>query len=218
MAMLVRQGSLMKQFHCQREELQYWVENDIRAYVGEYLYPEWDAVEEGFTEILLTVDPEDWTAELEQDMLYVLARDNQREELLERLVRFPRSLLRLAFVGLDYPDYEARWQLAHGVGQIEESPSACETLLCHWATRDKEEYVRRRALLALGYRPYSSAEPLALAAWSSGHKYQQIAALAVLDRIQSPHLPRILEEAYLDSQESVRGHAQRLMRHLTNPA
>lgn len=212
--MLVRQGNLMQQFHCQREDLQYWMEKDVRAYVGEYLYPEWEAVEEGFTEILQTVDPDDWTPELEQDMLYVLARDNQREELLERLIQFPRALQRLAFAGVNYPDYEARWQLAHGVGQVEASPAACETLLCHWATRDKEEYVRRRALLALSYRPYASAEPLALAAWSSGHKYQRIAALAVLERIQSPHLPRILEEAHLDPRDSVRGKAQRLMRRL----
>lgn len=208
-----RETALAEQFRSAKAELQFWLDTDQRAYQADTIYPQWDSVCSTFQHLLTEVPPEDWTQDLEKDVLFTVGYDHQAEDLLGMLINYPAALLRLGPAALDYPDYHARWQVAHGLGQIDLQPDRCETLLCHFAASDPEEYVRRRALLALGTRPYPSAEPLALAAWESGHPHQRIAALTVLHQIHSPHLSGVLQEAFRDARESVRRQAARISQH-----
>jgi HEAT repeat protein len=172
----------------------------------------YDAVRDVFR----TIPPQDWTPELQRDVLYALARDNEDQVLLGELVNHPEALLRLSDAAIACPDREARWQVAHALGQVNDSPAESETLLRHFVIADEEEYVRRRALLALGNRRSPSAEPLALAVWDTAEEYPRIAAMEVLYQVQSSHLPRILEAAHGDTRETVRTRAVWIRQQLTS--
>lgn len=81
-------------------------------------------------------------AELEL-LLYVLARDNEDEHILETLERFPRIAAQVIESAANCSDVDARWQaavLAERIG----SASLVRRFL-----DDEAEYVRRRAAFAL---------------------------------------------------------------------
>ena len=61
------------------------------------------------------------------------------EVLLDELIDHPGILLRSADPALTYPDHEARWQVAHALGQLNESPVECETILRLLATTDEAD-------------------------------------------------------------------------------
>jgi len=63
---------------------------------------------------------------------------------------------------------------------------------------DEDEYVKRCALISLGELKSSKSESLAERAWHTGHEYQRMAALEVLDKISSSKLAIYLKEAMED--------------------
>lgn len=197
------------------ERFQVWSTTVEHRAEWEETYPWWGDLYDAVRDVLQTLPLEDWTPELQQDVLYALARDNEDEVLLGELLDHPGILLRLAAAAVVYPDYEARWQVAHALGHLNKSPVECDAVLRVLATTDEEEYVRRRALLALGNRRSPLAEPLALGAWDTGQEYQRIAALEVLYQVHSSHLSRILEAAQHDSREAVRAWAAWIRQQLT---
>jgi len=79
-----------------------------------------------------------------RDLVYILARDNEDERVMEMLVSRPDITFALCDWSADEP--QARWQLAVALGKIG-SPAAKERLAA-FAT-DHDEYVRRRARYAL---------------------------------------------------------------------
>lgn len=50
-----------------------------------------------------------------------------------------------------YDDYEARWQIAYGLGEIEDTGNDVQELITKFL-QDEHEYVRRRALYVLEKR------------------------------------------------------------------
>ena len=69
--------------------------------------------------------------------------------------------------------------------------------------RDRDEYVSRRALLALGQLRSEKTEEYAERAWRTGHEYQRIAALWALKECGSAKLSDYLREAEADGREYV---------------
>jgi hypothetical protein len=66
---------------------------------------------------------------------------------------------------------------------------------------DDNEYLSRRALLSLASLKSDKSEALAERAWESGHLYQRIAALSVLNKISSSKLQEYLKKAHEDGRE-----------------
>jgi HEAT repeat protein len=96
---------------------------------------------------LLAADPDATLAADEiQDLLYVLARDNECETVLEILGKYPIIGLQLAKAATQSSDPDARWQAAVLLGRIRTQPAI--ELLKRF-TEDTEEYVRVRARMAL---------------------------------------------------------------------
>ena len=71
-------------------------------------------------------------------------------------------------------------ELADALGSVEADEGEVVPLLEAYAA-DADEYVSRRTLLALGHRQVPIAEALARRAWDTGHEYQRMAALEILD-------------------------------------
>lgn len=166
-------------------------------------YEDWDAVWAACETFLEAGDPGAWNPDDCADLLYLLARDNETETIRQMLAEQPARLLALAAPGLcppkpeahlqvpepearlQMPEPEARWQLADALGDAAGPREDIESLLVAYCG-DADEYVARRALLALARRAAPQTETMARLAWDSGREYPRIVALRVLWDLRSP--------------------------------
>jgi HEAT repeat protein len=136
-------------------------------------------------------------SELRSLLLYVIARDNEVEHVLSLLS--DSQTLALAAFAVSEGEPDAKWQLSVRLGQLEPAIETEEVLL-QFAS-DANEYVRRRTIMTMADLGLKSTEPHAWAAWNSGDQYQRMAALHVLQRLQSGQLGHFIELALADGRE-----------------
>ena len=172
-------------------------------------YLQWPTITSAFTAFLDTLIPQIWDSSTVGMLLYILARDNEMELLKEELIARPTHLLALAKASFGSEEPDARWQLADALGSVELATSEVEPPLEQFF-RDENEYVSRRALLALARRRSVRAEPLALHAWGTGHEYQRMAALEAFAACGSPLLSFHLDLALRDGRQYLVKSAQAL--------
>ncbi|WP_163855450.1 HEAT repeat domain-containing protein [Paenibacillus elgii] len=170
-------------------------------------YPYWFRIYTLIGKVLSGYKFIELTPEVKENIFYLLARDNEMEEIATLLSEYPDYIISFAKEGLDYQDYEARWQLAHSIWKYGQTYSEVEGILLRYY-KDLDEYVRRRALLALGYMKSIYAEQFALESWNTALEYQRIAALYVLDEINSTKIDDILKEGEKDHYETVRSNVK----------
>ena len=170
-------------------------------------YGEWECAYDNWPELytaafhfLETSRPEAWTEVNSNDLLYVIARDNECEILIVKLAETPNVLIELSRIAILSQESDAKWQLADRLGSFDSRQAEAEALLLKFVV-DENEYVRRRALLSLGTLKSTKAEELAVKAWAANHEYQRMAALSVLDAISSAKLPEYIEKAMQDGRE-----------------
>jgi HEAT repeat protein len=137
----------------------------------------------------------------EEQVLFALARDNEAEVILDLLASFPTHVLALATRALQSTHPDARWQAAVAIARAA-PPGAIPVLRLFLS--DSDEYVRRRALLALGRLDASLAEEAALQWLSASLEYSRMAALVVLQIVGSPKLEAALSALNDDPSEVVR--------------
>ena len=116
----------------------------------------------------------------------------------------------LATAALGSKDPDAKWQLADALGKWIPDAQDAEPLLERFF-EDEHEYVRRRALIALGDRGSMRAEALAFRAWTTDEEYQRIAALGALRSINSAAFGQYLALALQDGREHLRNYAKKLL-------
>ena len=131
------------------EDFKNWSNKADKSY-GEWEteYPNWDKLYQHTAELLKGLSVERWNDELIKDFLYILARDNEVENIVEQLIDLPNQLLSLAKSAITYNDADAKWQIAYGLGEISEEKLAIRIFLNDFL-KDEHEYVRRRASFAL---------------------------------------------------------------------
>ena len=106
-------------------------------------YPDFQQLYAAVADFLATAAHRSLThAELEL-LLYVLARDNEDERVLETLEQFPSIAQQVAEAAVSFSDVDARWQAAVLAGRIGSAAVVRRFL------DDEAEYVRRRAGFAL---------------------------------------------------------------------
>jgi hypothetical protein len=106
-------------------------------------YPHWELLYQAVLQRLET--PAKLSESEKGELLYVLARDSEDEEVAEMLARSPAVVEQLIPTVFDYPDPDARWQFAMML-PVALGEDAAEHLARF--SRDDNEYVRRRALAA----------------------------------------------------------------------
>lgn len=164
-------------------------------------YPDWPSIYAAVTDVL---SREDALAHLGESgvesILYLLARDNECETIAGALAKQPEILGAFAHAALRTGESDAKWQIAHLLGEVPTPHHDAEALLVEFV-EDDDEYVRRRALLALGQMKSPRTETLAQKAWDSGLEYQRVAALRALKACGSPLLPAFLQAAMEDGRQ-----------------
>lgn len=112
----------------------------------EYLH--WDRIYNAFKRVLIDVPIEDLQPDVYDLILYTLARDNEVENVLAMLIENPIAFIVLANHALSFSDFEAKWQIAYGLGEIDGKSEEIHELLSKYLD-DEHEYVRRRASFTL---------------------------------------------------------------------
>ncbi len=173
-------------------------------------YEHWGEIESACSACLDAWGPSDWTGEMAGLLLYAIARSNETERVIHLFETRPAQLLALAQMGLSAEDPDARWQIANAVGKWIRKAHDAEALLERFFD-DEHEYVRRRALIALGDRGSARAEALALRAWETGDEYHRMAALGALRSIDSGAFGRYLALALEDGREHLVKYAAKFL-------
>lgn len=106
-------------------------------------YPDWQRLYAAVDGFMAEAAQRAITSEELELLLYVLARDNEDEHVLETLGEFPGIAAQVAEAAVCFSDVDARWQAAVIAGRI----GAASTL--RRFLEDPAEYVRRRASFAL---------------------------------------------------------------------
>jgi HEAT repeat protein len=154
-------------------------------------YPNWLEFYTAAEVFLNTSQDRQLTTDELELLLYALARDNESEHILALLEREPKIAMQVAVAALTYGEPDARWQAAVLLGGM--ATVDAKALLYNFFD-DNVEYVRRRALLAAAKNAPAMAETVASKWISSPDDYSRLAALTVLDDLQSPRLEAALAQ------------------------
>jgi hypothetical protein len=130
------------------EKFRNWAKTSDKSF-GEWEteYLHWDRIYHFVNKLIEDIPVEKWSSDLLNEFLYILARDNECEIIIDTLIENPTRLLSIAKHSVFFPDHDARWQIAHGLGEINENTQEIKNLLKKFLY-DDEEYVRRRAYIA----------------------------------------------------------------------
>lgn len=162
-------------------------------------YGSWPEVNAAFCKVLLDVPPETADVHLLDEMVYIIARDNECEYLMEELSEHPKWFGVLCRHSLHMEEIDAKWQFASYLPDCECGHEIKELILA--LAEDQDEYVCRRALLAMPYIYPDKAAHYAERFWNRTlyapevQEYQRMAALTVLHMVHSPLLASYLEKA-----------------------
>lgn len=165
-------------------------------------YDQWQPLWAAAIAVLDSLPPSSWTETCCANLLYAIARDNEDERIARELPGNPDALLELARLAIESSEPDAKWQLAVQLGALSTAREEAEALLLRLVD-DHDEYVSRRALLALGAWRSAHAESLAERAWLTGHEYQRIAALWVLGDVAPGKLAHYVGLAKEDGRQLV---------------
>lgn len=152
----------------------------------EVSFPRWELLNTIFDTLIATTTNHTWEQRTVNNLLFIIGRDNESELLIRKITEYPESLLFLGKEGITYSDSDTKWQLVHYLTECFPTHFEVEEIIYRYY-EDQNEYVKRRALLALGIIKSKYAEQCALESWRTGMKYQKLAALEVLIQLNSPY-------------------------------
>ena len=177
-------------------------------------YPAWNDIFDAFCHVLTQMDAETADSVLLDEMVYLIARDNEAEGFIQETTSHPQWFERLCRRAAASNESEAKWQFAAYLPECSCSQEVRDIILDF--AKDPNEYVSRRALLAMPALRPDCVEQFAPLFWERNcyplelQEYQRIAVLVSLDAIHSGLLPQYLEQAKQDGRRYLLEHAERI--------
>lgn len=177
-------------------------------------YSAWPAIYKSFDNFLAAVPYKQWCDTQIKQVLYIVARDNGTQQLLYKIyVNSVELLCFFAEQALKLGEADAKWQFAVQLGKCAGKEPAAKLLEKFW--QDNNEYVSRRALLAMADLRFEKTEEYCVRAWNGNkyiemEEYQKIGVLHALHRINSPLLPKYLKLAKKDGRKYLLQNAEEI--------
>ena len=177
-------------------------------------YPYWNDTYSAFCHVLTQMDAETADSVLLDEMVYLIARDNEAEGFIQETTSHPQWFECLCRRAAASNESEAKWQFAAYLPECPCSQEVKDKILDF--AKDPNEYVSRRALLAMPALRPDCVEKFAPLFWERNcyslelQEYQRIAVLVSLDTIHSGLLPQYLEQAKQDGRRYLLEHAKRI--------
>ena len=165
----------------------------------ECAYNGWDKIYTAFSHVLSAYLPQEAEHKLLSEMVYIIARDNESEWLIEETVPYDGWFALLCRCSLKANEPDARWQFASRLAECGCNQEIKKLILRF--VEDKNEYVSRRALLVLPNILPKQVEHYVLLFWDRDCfgtvllEYQRMALLDALSTSSSPLLDTYLEKA-----------------------
>ena len=182
-------------------------------------YPAWNDIFDAFCHVLTQMDAETADSVLLDEMVYLIARANEAEGFIQETTSHPKWFECLCRRAAASNESEAKWQFAAYLPECSCSQEVRDIILDF--AKDPNEYVSRRALLAMPALRPDCVEQFAPLFWERNcyspelQEYQRIAVLVSLDAIHSDLLPQYLERAKQDGRSYLLEHAKRIEGELT---
>jgi len=182
-------------------------------------YPAWNDIFDAFCHVLTQMDAEMADSILLDEMVYLIARANEAEGFIQETTSHPKWFECLCRRAAASNESEAKWQFAAYLPECSCSQEVRDIILDF--AKDPNEYVSRRALLAMPALRPDCVEQFAPLFWERNcyspelQEYQRIAVLVSLDAIHSDLLPQYLEWAKQDGRSYLLEHAKRIEGELT---
>ena len=177
-------------------------------------YPYWNDTYSAFCYVLTQMDAETADIVLLDEMVYLIARANEAEGFIQETTSHPQWFECLCRRAAASNENEAKWQFAAYLPECSCSQKVRDIILDF--AKDPNEYVSRRALLAMPALRPDCVEQFAPLFWERNcyspelQEYQRIAVLVSLDAIHSDLLPQYLERAKQDGRSYLLEHAKRI--------
>lgn len=158
-------------------------------------YGEWECDYGGWRNIydamdrFLATSPSSLDDKQVDNLLYILARDNEAEIIQNKLANNKNLTLLLAKKAKNTLHSNAKWQLAKIIAAYDDE--IIDQLLFHLSV-DRSYYVQRICLMESAKRASSYAREMIDWAWSTNDQYQRISALWALYWIKDPELKYFL--------------------------
>ena len=177
-------------------------------------YPAWNDIFDAFCHVLTQMDAETADSVLLDEMVYLIARANEAEGFIQETTSHPKWFECLCRRAAASNESEAKWQFAAYLPKCSCSQEVRDIILDF--AKDPNEYVSRRALLAMPALRPDCVEQFAPLFWERNcyslelQEYQRIAVLVSLDAIHSVMLPQYLEQAKQDGRSYLLEHAKRI--------
>ena len=156
-------------------------------------YPAWNDIFDAFCHVLTQMDAEMADSILLDEMVYLIARANEAEGFIQETTSHPQWFECLCRRAAASNENEAKWQFAAYLPECSCSQKVRDIILDF--AKDPNEYVSRRALLAMPALRPDCVEQFAPLFWERNcyspelQEYQRIAVLVSLDAIHSDLLP-----------------------------
>ncbi len=185
-------------------------------------YDGWTEIGTAFGKVLREMNAEEADVFLLDEMVYIIARDNECETLMEELAEYPEWFGRLCRHSLHGEEQDAKWQFAAYLPECGCGGEVKDLILAF--AEDSYEYVCRRALLAMPRIRPDKVEYYAEQFWNRNlyapamQEYQRIAALNALNEIKSPLLKGYLRKAGEDGREYLSQCAKKIEEENRQPA
>ena len=203
-----------RKFH-QWQEITY-PEKNTEEIGGEWEvdYPAWNDMFDAFCHVLTQMDAEMADSFLLDEMVYLIARANEAEGFIQETTFHHKWFECLCRRAAASNESEAKWQFAAYLPECSCSQEVRDIILDF--AKDLNEYVSRRALLAMSALRPDCVEQFAPLFWERNcyspklQEYQRIAVLISLDAIHSDLLPQYLERAKQDGRSYLLEHAKRI--------
>lgn len=185
-------------------------------------YPYWNEAYRAYCRVLEEMDAAVSDESLQDGMLYLIARNNETEDLIQETVSHEDWFEILCRRAVDCEEPEAKWQFAAYLPECS-CNRAVKDLILKFA-EDSHEYVSRRALLAMPALYPEQVERFAESFWykSCGsaalQEYHRMAVLIALDEAQSGLLRRYLKLAKEDGRKYLSECAERISKKQEPPS
>jgi len=157
-------------------------------------YDNWESIYETFETFIKATDPNKLTSTEKERLLYIIARDNEMENLSRLLDE--QFLIVLSEYSISYGHRDDKWQLAVQLYKLTDKEKALSLL--DKFVNDEEEYVNRRSLMELAKLNSDKVEQYAERFWNKDkyaemEEYQKIAVLHSLNTINSKFLDHYIQ-------------------------
>ncbi|MBX7225483.1 MAG: hypothetical protein K1X55_05600 [Chitinophagales bacterium] len=181
---------------------QYDIPQDDIGGEWECNYNDWENIYKTFETFINTTDPNKLTSIEKDRLLYIIARDNEMENLSRLLDE--QFLIVLSEHSISHGHRDDKWQLAVQLYKLTDKKKAISLL--DKLVNDEEEYVNRRSLMELAKLKSDKVEHYAERFWNKDkyadmEEYQKIAVLHSLKMVNSKLLDNYLKLAQQSGQK-----------------